>query len=59
MLFLHASPHICSHWQRTQLAFAVLWLLNTGIFSKWSFIIYLEKLYMKNAKKSGSGKSKM
>lgn len=51
MLFLYASPHICSHWQGTELCFALLWLLNSGIFSKWSLVVCLEELYMKNTKK--------
>lgn len=59
VLFLHASPHVCSYWQSIQFCFAVLWLLNMGIFSKWSLTICLEKVYMKNAKKPSSGKHKV
>lgn len=44
MLFLHASPHICSQWHGTELCFALLWLLISGISSKWSPVICVEEL---------------
>lgn len=54
MLFLHASPRVCSHWQRQWLWFAALLTPEYGYFEytvSQSLIICLEKLYVKNAKK--------